>query len=113
MAEDAAAGGFMFNGVKYDFGALMLAEARAIQKVTGMTIAEWQKGLNLFDAEAITALIWVAMKRQNPTIRFEDVDGPLESFEPLPDPDAELVADDQGNDQGADAATPPSPTAGL
>lgn len=79
--------GFTFEGVEYEMSGLLLSEARAIQKVTGMTIAEWETALEAGDANAITAIIWVAQKRKDPTLRFDDVDGNLATFGPIVDPD--------------------------
>src|SRR4051812_9442604 len=84
-------------------GSLMLAEARAIQRATGMTPVKWEDAINEGDAEAITALIWVARKRNGePNLRFEDVDGDLATFrpylhdDPVEDEPAEPGKDDEG-----------------
>lgn len=103
--------GFRFDGQEYEFDGLMLAEARAIQKTTGMTIAQWEDALSAGDANAITALIWIARKRNGePTLRFDDVDGDIRTFAPLDDDDA----DTEGNSGAADAAEADADvTAGL
>src|SRR3954469_4917538 len=62
-------------------GSLMLPEGRAIQPATGMPPGKWEDAINEGDAEAITALIWVARKRNGePNLRFEEVDGDLATF---------------------------------
>lgn len=99
---------FAFEGEEYKLPTLMLAEARAIQKVTGYTVKRFFESLAEMDAEAITALIWVARKRGNPTLRFDDVDGDLSTFAPIGGADEEDEAEQQGKDPD------PSPTdAGL
>jgi hypothetical protein len=112
----AAAAGFEFEGVKYEFHSLMLAEARASQRATKMTVVEWEAALNVFDAEAVTALIWIARRRTGePNLRFEDVDGDLSTFAPIADPDSE-AADGEGEEttEGKDPAGPePDGTSGT
>jgi hypothetical protein len=95
--------GFQFNGVKYEMSSLMLAEARAIQKATNLTPLQWEKAINEGDAEAITALIWIARKRNGEKgLRFDDVDGDLATFLPyLDEPEEESEGD-----EGEGKATP-------
>lgn len=98
---------FTFEGEEYKLPTLMLAEARAIQKVTGFTVLQFFRQLAEMDAEAITALIWVARKRQTPTLRFEEVDGDLSTFE------AHDTSDEDGEaDEGKAEADLPSTDAG-
>lgn len=65
---------FVANGVKYEFDddRMTFAEARAIQKATGQTMGEIRKSPE--DIVTVQATIWVAMKRQDPTLRFSDLD---------------------------------------
>ena len=78
-------------GVEYPLDKLMVSEAEAIEKVTG---AKMQDALQSGTAQSLKALVWVAMKRQDPTLRFSDVDFALEDVEvitsedPTPDPEA-------------------------
>jgi hypothetical protein len=103
--------GFQFEGVKYRMGSLMLAEARAIQRTTGFTPVQWDEAISKSDAEAITALIWIARKRNGePNLRFEDVDGDLSTFLPyLEEPEPTAGEADPGKDDLFETpAGPPS-----
>jgi hypothetical protein len=80
----------------YDLSRLTIVEAEAIEKVTGQKM---QDALGSGTAASLRALVWVAMKRQEPTLRYTDVDFALE--------DVEVVTDDE-EAEGADPTTPPS-----
>jgi hypothetical protein len=77
----------------YDLSRLTIVEAEAIEKVTGQKM---QDALGSGTASSLRALVWVAMKRQEPTLRYSDVDFALEDVEvitpedesadPTPDP---------------------------
>jgi hypothetical protein len=79
----------------YDLSRLTIVEAEAIEKATGQKM---QDALGSGTAASLRALVWVAMKRQEPTLRYSDVDFALE--------DVEVVADDE--DAEADPTTDPS-----
>lgn len=89
---------FIANGVKYEFDdeKMTFAEARAIQKAVGKSMGEIQKDPE--DITATQASIWIAMKRQDPALKFTDLDdmavGDIEWLkdEPL-DEDEEPVAE--------------------
>lgn len=102
MASDDAYA-FRFEGVEYRIPKLMLAEARAMQRVTGKTILEIGQGIAKGDVECFDALIWVARKRTEPTLKFEDVDGDLNSFEWVDD-------DEAGEQAGGAEGNGPDPT---
>lgn len=78
-------------GDEYPLDKLMVSEAEAIEKVTG---AKMQDALQSGTAASLKALVWVAMKRQDPSLRYSDVDFALEDVEvitdedPTPDPEA-------------------------
>lgn len=95
---------FVFEGEEYKLPTLMLAEARAIQKVTGFTVVKFWEALSAADADAITALIWVARRRQDFKLRFEDVDGDMSTFEVTGPENGEPEAGEEGKDPE------PSPT---
>ncbi len=106
-----AAKGFCFEGVKYEMSRLMLAEAREIQKVTGLTVVQWEKALGEADAFAITALIWISRRRdpEQRGLRFDDVDGDLSTFEPFGDDDdgqAEVGEPGKGEAESSTAGAP-------
>jgi hypothetical protein len=66
---------FVANGVKYEFDddKVTFAEARAIEKVTSRTMAEvFRSGAE--DVTTMQAMVWVAMKRQDASLRFSDLD---------------------------------------
>lgn len=63
------------EGHTYDYtGKLMLPEAAAIQKATGMTYGEWQTALNKGDVVAVAALLWVLKKRAGEIMPFSQLD---------------------------------------
>lgn len=53
--------------------ALTNVEAMAVERATGWDSAEVQERLNNGSALAFTALVWAYSKRQEPTLRFDDV----------------------------------------
>lgn len=80
------------RGTKYEWdqARVTFAEARAIQKVTGKTLGEVGAAAEAGDAEAMQAILWTAMKRQETTLRYGDLDDlELGEFEVVPDPDEE------------------------
>lgn len=88
-----AAEGFQFEGVKYEMGNLMLAEARAVQGATGLTPQQFEEALAGYDAFAITALVWIGRRRHGEDkLRYEDVDGDLSTFRPYLETDEEMQA---------------------
>jgi len=70
-------------GVKYEFNSekLMLSEARSIEKVCGCTFQEWSERLQAGSMEALAALVWIVQKRENPELRFSEVDFEIGSVE--------------------------------
>lgn len=70
-------------GVKYEFDSekLMLSEARSIEKVCGCTFQEWSERLQSGSMEALAALVWIVQKRENPELRFSEVDFAIGSVE--------------------------------
>lgn len=99
----AATNKFRFEGKVYEVGRLMLSEAKAMQKATGYTMGEFEKRLELGDVECIAALIWVMQKREQPDLRYDDVDGDMATFEPVEDTDA---ADSGDEEPGKDGNAP-------
>ena len=102
---------FKADGREFEFDTdrLLNVECIAIEKATRLTVDQWQAGLNSGSAVAITALVWVLRKRQEPTLRYEDVAFPMSSFEPLPEPEAdEDLEDETGGEVGP---TVPAPAA--
>ena len=60
---------------------ILNVEAIAVKKKIGLDFQPWMQALASFDAEALTALVWVARKRQEPTLKYEDVSFPLGSID--------------------------------
>ncbi len=87
---------FVIAGEEFELVAtddLLFAEARAIQKATGVSLG------SLIDAEgdvdAIQGLVWVSMKRRRPEMKFSDLDGvKVSSIEWIDDDEVEGVKAD-------------------
>ena len=60
---------------------ILNVEAIAIKKKTGLDFKPWLEAMAAFDTEALTAFVWIAKKRQDPTMRYEDVTFPLSSID--------------------------------
>lgn len=91
---------FKFEGTEYALKTFLLSEARAIQQATGKTMQEFDTALKQGDAGCLTALIWVARKRSEPTLTFDQVDGDLMTFDSLPtstDPEPSPSGGAEGN----------------
>jgi hypothetical protein len=74
---------FSFEGRPYRLATLLLSEANAIQRVTGKTLGQFEAALTMGDSMCLTALVWVARKRAEPTLKLREVDGDVMSFRPL------------------------------
>ncbi|MFM9594039.1 hypothetical protein ACKI16_24190 [Streptomyces scabiei] len=59
---------------KYNPNALMSAEREALEKVTGQSFNQFAMGVLRGNARCRRALLHVLLKRQHPTLRFDDVD---------------------------------------
>lgn len=70
---------FTIEGDTYDLDMerILNVEAIAAQKVTGKKWDEILDDADKSDAEAITAVVWIALKRKNPDLRFTDVSFPF------------------------------------
>lgn len=77
---------------------ILNVEAIAVKRKTGLDFKAWMQGLEDFDAEAVTALVWIAKKRIEPNVRYEDISFPLAQVE------FELTEDEQA---AAESATGP------
>lgn len=64
----------------YDPSKLMSSEAAAIEKVTEQTYAEFGVALMKGSAGCRRALLWVLLKREEPTLRIAQVDPPTGSL---------------------------------
>ena len=99
---------FEVDGQTYeiDTSRIMNTEAIAAQKVTGKNYNDWLGACDDGDIESITALVWIAMKRGNPELRFKDVEFPV--FETWGNReyivDDEVAADDADPTQADESA---------
>lgn len=100
--------------VDYDNSTLLNTEAIQLQKLTGRTIADLQQGLRTGDAEARSALFWLACRRQGDTTRYGDLqfDYTKLAIEVVPDDTAVDVTAEAGEaadpSRPGDAPPPPS-----
>lgn len=58
----------------YEPNRMMNAETEAIERKTGMGFAEWQHKVEAGSTLAIHGLLWVLLKRKDPTLRWEQVE---------------------------------------
>lgn len=79
---------FIVRGTKYEFDQerLTFAEARAMERVTGMTFGEIGEAADKGDMACVQAFLWVAMKRTDPALKFVDLDDiPIGELERVPE----------------------------
>lgn len=48
-------------------------EAVAVKKKIGLDYKPWMEALSDYQVDALTAFVWIAKKRQDPTVKFEDI----------------------------------------
>jgi hypothetical protein len=95
-------------GEKFDISPkdILNTEAMLIKKKIGLDFQAWLEAMGRMDAEAVTALIWIARKRSDASVRYEDVTFPLGAveFELTDDEKAEYeAAGTPGKDAPEDA----------
>jgi hypothetical protein len=78
---------------EYDLDKMLNVEAIAIERATGMTYPQFGAQFYTGSVLAITALIWVIRKRQDPKLRFDEVVFEVATFESLDDEPTEGEAD--------------------
>lgn len=86
-----------------DLDKMLFSEARAIQKVTGMTLPEAVDAFNHGDVDVVQALVWVTVKRSQPTLTFSDLDSRAIGDAKI-DIQPDEVSDETDPTQAADAA---------
>ncbi|MCI3277528.1 hypothetical protein [Streptomyces cylindrosporus] len=59
---------------EFDDQKMLVAEAREIKTLTGLTVPKLFAGIDDGDADAIAALVFLAKKRTGETLRFSDLD---------------------------------------
>jgi len=87
----------------YDPSKMLNTEAIALQKVTGMRIADWTKALTEGDAYALTGLVWLLWRRNGREVAFDDVEFDIGSLDLQDD---EPPAEPEVPTGAADAAEP-------
>jgi hypothetical protein len=88
-----------------DMTRILNTEAIAAQKVTGLTWDQMLTKCDDGDAEAISALVWIAVKRAHPELRFKDLSFPLREVWG----GREFIDTDDASDEGDDDVDPPKP----
>lgn len=96
------------EGIVYevDDGRMLIAEARELKKLTGLSVPKFWEGVNEVDADAVAGLVFLAKRRAGETLRFSDLD----SLD-IADVRLEPVEDEEDAEQGGQqAAAPADPT---
>lgn len=92
------------GGNKYEISPkdILNVEAMAIKRKIGLDFQAWLEAMGRMDAEAVTALVWIAQKRLEPTTKYEDVTFPLGAveFELNDEEKAELEAQQAPKEEG-------------
>jgi hypothetical protein len=101
---------------EYRSGKMLNVEVGAMERVTGLVGTDLMNALDKGGQNAFQALIWVLRKRQEPTLRFEQVVFNMEdlSVETVNDDDSPLVDDEKaevGVDPSSNGAQPAAPKA--
>lgn len=60
---------------------ILNVEAIAVKRKIGLDYQAWMEAMSNFDPEALTAFVWIAKRRMEPTFRYEDVSFELGSIE--------------------------------
>ena len=96
--------GIRINGQHFDFNTARITnrEGMSIESATDMTFTEVMDKASNGSLLALTALVWVVRKRNEPGLRFDDVDFALD--------DVEQVDDDETPDPTEGGAAPAEPT---
>lgn len=104
------------EGVDYEFDdkRMLVAEAREIKTLTGLTVPKLFAGVEEGDADAIASLVFLAKKRAGEALRFSELDS-LDladvDLDVVPDHD-ELAQAAQDVQQASEAAADPTPPSG-
>lgn len=89
----------------FDEESMLMAEARAIKKLTGMTPLRWQEGLNEMDPDAIQVLVYLVKKRAGLVVKYDD----LETLDLLKDIDIDPVTTEGEGEPDPTTAGPTLP----
>lgn len=105
---------FSYEGreVDYDTAELLNTEAILLQRVTGRTMADIDRGLGRGDAESRSALYWLACRRAGDDTRYGEFQFNYARLEAWVVEDAAPAGESAGDGEGADptpAAVEPPP----
>lgn len=89
---------------RFDPARFMTPEVIAIEKAVGLTWPFCLRGLDSGHALSTVAFVWILRKRQNPRIRFEDVQFAIGDCEVI-DPDIDTRYDGTPDDEDGDTPT--------
>lgn len=101
----------------FDDSRLMLAEAKVLEKVTGYRISEIHQDFLAGGATGISAYLWLAMRRKDIAIKYNDLDFDLalcvaERLQPdVPAADDEDQGAEGEHAEGQEATADPTPAA--
>lgn len=94
---------FMVNGEPYelDVERLTFAEARAFESHSGISFIESMENPQMrASIDALQALVWIAVKRKEPTTKFSDLDDVEISS---------IVTEDEDEEAGDEGEADPTP----
>ena len=89
---------------------LMSPEAEAIERHTGMTFGEFTVACGRGSMLAIHGLLYVLLKRQHPTLKFDEVQFCIDEIDFEVD-DTDVIAESGAEPEGEDAADEADPKA--
>jgi len=88
---------FTIDGESYEMAQskVTFAEARAVEKVTGHTFQAISTNPEMRNStDVVQAMIWISMKRSNPTLVFSDLDDvAIDDIEWEEEPEADAPSD--------------------
>jgi hypothetical protein len=65
---------------EYEQGSLMYQEAKVFQIQIGMTVGQWENGLNTGDISCLAALWWLCRQRDGERLKFDDMEFNVQDF---------------------------------
>lgn len=83
---------------EYDAESLTNKEAAAIETALDVTFTRWTELLKAGSVHALTALVWIVQRRENPALRFGDVEFAFTDLQIDDDTPAPLVEDEPTSD---------------
>ena len=86
----------------FDPNKFMNVELIAVERQIGMTSMEFQDGLNRGSVLAITALIWLMLKRHGMATPFDDIEFSSDEFDISPVPDSSDPESTEGKSESSE-----------